>query len=106
MALDPIPTIQAIVALFPAVPDSSVQEYLIVFDSLLNVSDAAYRPVLAGMLRTAVESSRTETRRAMLSGAADAIKAGEPSTRTPDGLTAKEAAAKGTANTSTVGPSS
>ena len=75
MAMDPIPSVQAIVAVFQAVPDSAVEEYLLVIGSLLSSSDPAYRPVVAGMFRTAAESGQTETRRTMLLNAAADLEA-------------------------------
>ena len=69
---------------------------LVVFDSLLSVSSPAYRLVVAGLLRTAAGSAQNESRRTILLAAADAIKAGMPSARTPNGLTAMEAAARST----------
>jgi uncharacterized protein YwqG len=92
--MNPTPTIQSIIAVFPALPDSAIEENLVIFDALLHVSSTSYRPVVAGMLRSAAESASAESRKTVLLRAADAIAAGLPSGRTPDGLTAQEAAAK------------
>jgi hypothetical protein len=73
--MDPIPSIQAMLAVFPAVTDASVREYLTVIESLLNMSDMSCRPVVADMLRTAAGAAKTDERRAMLVDAAAAIEA-------------------------------
>ncbi len=73
--MDPIPSIQAMLAVFPAATDAAVREYLTVIDSLMNMSDVACRPVVADMLRAVAASAATAERRTMLSDAAAVIEA-------------------------------
>jgi Domain of unknown function (DUF1963) len=73
--MDPIPWIQTILADFPTVNVAVGREYLAMIDSYLNMVDVSYRPVAAGMLRTAAASAANEERRTVLLEAAAAIEA-------------------------------
>jgi hypothetical protein len=90
--MDPTSTFDSIARVFSSVSDESVEEHLVVFDSLLNVSDPKYRTVAADVLRKNAEGSKTAARRERLLQAAAEIVAGKPCAFTPDGLSAKQAA--------------
>ncbi|HEY3740582.1 MAG TPA: hypothetical protein VGL53_12095 [Bryobacteraceae bacterium] len=94
--MDPTATLSSIAAVFPALSDQAVEENLVIFDSLLNVSGAKYRPVVAEIVRNAASAAQSLERRNRLLRAAAAIAAGEPCALTPEGLTAAQAAAAST----------
>ena len=73
--MDPIPSIQAMLAVFPSVTDASVREYLTVIESMVNMADLSCRPLVANMLRAAAGSAATGERRTILLGAAETIEA-------------------------------
>jgi hypothetical protein len=90
-------TLQSIAGLLPGLPDESVESLLVTFDALVEVSDDALRPAEAQLLRDAAEASHQPARRDWLLRAAAAVEAGLPCALTPEGLTAKQAAAAQTA---------
>jgi hypothetical protein len=73
--------------------DESVEDALVTFDVLVGVSDAGSRSASAQILRNAAAACQYPARRDRLLKAADAVAAGEPCALTPEGLTAKQAAA-------------
>lgn len=84
-------TLDTIARLLPTLPE--VEDQLVVFDSLVGVSEVEHRPEAAQMLRDAAARCQDAGRRERLLKAADAVAAGEPCAFTPEGLSAKQAAA-------------
>jgi hypothetical protein len=92
--MDCRPVLESIVRVLSIVP--GVEDQLVVFDSLVNVSEPEHRPEAAQMLRGAAASSSDPERRERLLRAAEAVDAGRPCAFTPDGLSAQQAAASQT----------
>jgi hypothetical protein len=93
LSMDPTATLASIAAVFHDLPDHAVEENLVIFDALLNVSDAKYRTGAAEILRNAAAASQAAARRDRLLKAAADIIAGEPCAFTPEGRSARQAAA-------------
>jgi hypothetical protein len=91
--VDATETLRSIARLLPSLPDEPVESLLVTFDALVGVSDDSLRPVEAQLLRDAADASSIPARHDRLLKAADAVADGQPCALTPDGLTAKEAAA-------------
>lgn len=89
--MDCRPVLETIARTLPMLP--AVEDQLVTFDSLVGVSDAEHRPEAARMLRNAAAASADGGRRQRLLDAADAVAAGQPCALTPDGLSARQAAA-------------
>lgn len=80
----------------PEVPPDIVEDRLVSFDVLLESLGGDWRPEAASLLRAAAERCPDAERRNRLLQAALSVEVGEPCGRTPEGLTAKEAAAAST----------
>jgi len=74
--------------MLPALPDEAIEGILLTFETLVNVSDAATRPVGAEILRQAAVVSAAPARRELILKAAEAVARGQPS-----GLTVSQAVA-------------
>ena len=85
--------LESIARLIPSLPEPAIEQQLLTFDALLGVSDLPTRPAAAQLLRDASAASPDPACRERLLRAADAVAAGEPCAFTPDGLSAKQAAA-------------
>lgn len=94
--MDPTATLSSIAAVFPALSDQAVEDNLVIFDALLNVSEAKYRPHVAEIVRTAAGAAQSPERRERLLKAAAAIAVGEACALTSEGLTASQSAAAST----------
>jgi hypothetical protein len=91
--MDTSKVLEAMVKVFPSLPDQTVEEQLVVFDALLNVSDPGQRSGSAELLKRAASEAGTPARRDRLLQASEAVAAGKPCDFTPDGLSAAQAAA-------------
>jgi len=91
--MDTSAVLESIVSIFPSLPDESIEDQLVVFDALLNVSDPEQRPSAARLLKGAAEAATDPGRRARLLKASAAVAAGQPCAFTPDGLSGQQAAA-------------
>jgi len=91
--MDTSAVLESIVSIFPSLPDESIEDQLVVFDALLNVSDPEQRPSAARLLKAAAETASDPARRARLLKASAAVAAGQPCAFTPDGLSGQQAAA-------------
>lgn len=76
----------------PEVPPENVEDQLVTFDMFTGLLGDDWRPEAAALLRAAAERCAGEGRRGRLLRAAMAVEAGRPCARTPEGLTATEAA--------------
>ena len=90
--MDTTGALESIAGLLTSLPDVSVEEMLVTFDTLVNVSPSAQRPMAAKLLRNTASAAQDQARRDRLMKAADAVAAGEPAALTADGLTAQQAA--------------
>ena len=91
--MDATAALESIAGLLASLPDESVEDLLVTFDSLVGVSDAETRPGATLMLRRIATSSQNPTRRDRLLRAAAAVETGQPCALTPEGLSAQQAAA-------------
>lgn len=91
--MDTTPVLESIAAVLATLPPESVEDQLVTFDVLVGVSDAGQRPVAAQILQKAADTCTDPSRRERLLRAAADIASGAPCALTPDGLTAKQAAA-------------
>jgi len=80
----------------PDVPPDLVEDRLLTFDALLDHLDAEERREAAAWLGEAAGRCPDDERRTRVLAAAAAVAAGQPCARTPEGLTAAEAARAGT----------
>jgi hypothetical protein len=76
--VDATGTLATLAGLLPRLPDESAEGLLVTFDTLVEVSDDAVRPVAAQLLRDAAESAQDVARRERLLRAASAVALGEP----------------------------
>ncbi len=91
--MDILPVLESIARLLPELPAQSVEDQLVTFDALLNVTPAEQRPAAAQLLTDAARAAAVPDLRDRLLQAAAAVIAGSPCALTPDGLTAAQAAA-------------
>lgn len=91
--MDSTATLESIAKVLPTLPDESVEDLLVSFDALVGVSDAEFRPASAQILRNTAAACQNLARRDRLLKAAEAVAASQPCALTPEGLTAKQAAA-------------
>lgn len=75
-------------------PDEAVENLLVTFDSVLDVSGAELRPMAAEILRAQAAGCANEARRDRLLRAAGEVAAGGACARNAEGLTSKEAAVR------------
>jgi hypothetical protein len=90
--MDSAPALESIAGFLATLPDESVEDLLVSYDSLVAVSGPDARPLAALLLRRAAEGA-TDARRERLLRAAAAVEASQPCALTSDGLTAQQAAA-------------
>jgi hypothetical protein len=91
--VDVTAVLESIARLFPSLPEQAIENQLVTFDALVAVAGKGQRTAAAQLLREVAASCLDSARNERLLRAANAVAAGQPCALTPDGLSAKQAAA-------------